>query len=63
MRKKLLSTKELAKRWDVHEGTIKNWRSQGKGPKFYKIGEGEKSRVRYKLEDIKSYEKKFNLAI
>ena len=60
---KTLTAKDLAKRWNVHEGTIKNWRWQNKGPKYYKIGEGIKARVIYKLKDVIAYEKKFNLAI
>ena len=60
-RSKTLTAKELAKRWDIHEGTIKNWRWKGKGPKFYKIGEGSKARVIYKMKDVLAYEKRFNL--
>lgn len=64
MRKpKTLTPKELADRWNVHEGTIRNWRWQGKGPSYLKIGEGLRGRVVYKLTDVQSYEKKFNLSL
>lgn len=49
-----LTPAELAKRWNgaVNVGTLANWRSQGKGPAFQKIG----TRVRYPLNKVLEYE-------
>ena len=40
--------KQLANRWDVSEGTLERWRSEGIGPVFLKL----KGQVRYRLVDI-----------
>jgi hypothetical protein len=52
--KEYISTTALAKRWDMHAGTLKNWRSQKKGPPYYKFGHD----VYYKLTDVISFERK-----
>lgn len=44
--------KQLANRWDVSEGTLERWRSEGIGPVFLKL----KGQVRYRLVDIEAYE-------
>lgn len=45
---------ELAKRWNgaVTKGTLTNWRHQGKGPPWRKLG----SRVVYRMEDVLAWE-------
>ena len=53
----LLTTKQLAERWDMSQGTLSNKRSKGQGPAYIKLGEGRTSKVRYRLEDIKQYER------
>lgn len=50
----LLTTAELAKRWDLSEGTLRNWRSQGKGPPSVRLGKG--GPVRYALEVVIKWE-------
>lgn len=45
------TTAELAELLSIKEGTLKNWRNQGVGPKYIKIG----SSVRYNLTDIQVY--------
>lgn len=52
--KTVLTTRELADRWQLHPGTLRNMRSQGRGPSTFRIGR----RVRYLLHVIESYEKK-----
>ncbi len=52
MIKLFLNTKELAQRWGMKPETLKQWRSMGKGPNFFKIG----GRVAYRLEDIIKFE-------
>jgi hypothetical protein len=52
--KEYLSTSALAKRWEMSEGTIKNWRTRKRGPSYYKDGKA----VYYKLSDIVAFESK-----
>jgi len=52
----ILTTEELASRWDMHPGSLERWRKQGAGPKFIKLGEAGPARIRYRLEDIVKYE-------
>jgi hypothetical protein len=47
-----LDQKGLSDRWLVSRRTLEQWRWQGKGPKFLKIG----GRVVYRLQDVESYE-------
>ncbi len=51
-----LTTQELATLWDVSAGTLKNWRSQGRGPRFITIG----SSVRYRAGDIAAFERRWS---
>jgi len=44
----LLNTKQVAKLLGVSEGTLENWRSAGKGPKFQKL----ENCVRYRRSDL-----------
>ena len=48
-----LTEKELADRWHMNNKTLCNWRSQGKGPSFIKIG----GVILYPLKVIKNIEK------
>lgn len=56
--KNFFTADELVKRWrgNVTVGTLANWRSQGAGPRFTKIG----NTVLYARADIEAYEKKQN---
>ena len=60
MTKKFLTTEELAERWSMSAGTLKNWRSIGKGPSFIKHGKSKQGKdlVRYLISDIMKYENK-----
>jgi transposase-like protein len=51
--KPTLSPAELARRWDVSEKTLANWRSLGRGPKAVKIGRS----IRYPLEEVERVER------
>ena len=33
-----LTTKQLAERWGLNPVTLSNWRTQGRGPSFIRIG-------------------------
>lgn len=35
--------------------TLKTLRARGQGPTFYKIGTGPKARVRYRIEDLRAW--------
>lgn len=52
--KRFLSPAELAARWEhrVCVRTMANWRTQGNGPRFTKIG----GRVLYPLKDVEAWE-------
>jgi hypothetical protein len=54
----LLTTEEVAKRWKVAQNTLRKWRVSNIGPSYVKIGEGKNATVRYKLEDIESFEER-----
>lgn len=43
---------QLAQRWGIGERTLANWRLQGAGCSFVKLGHA----VRYRLEDVCEYE-------
>ena len=49
---RLLTSGDLATRWQVHKGHLANLRCHGEGPAYVKIG----SSVRYRLADIEAYE-------
>jgi Helix-turn-helix domain len=42
----------LAERWRLSTRTLEQWRWQGKGPKYLKIG----GRVVYRVEDVEAFE-------
>jgi predicted site-specific integrase-resolvase len=55
---KLLTPSQLSERWSINVGTLRNWRSQGKGLPFLKLGTGKGSRVMYRIEDVENFENK-----
>src|SRR5580698_9019975 len=46
--RKFLSTKELSSLLDIPEGTLRQWRSSGVGPKWFKL----RGSVRYDREHV-----------
>lgn len=52
--KEFLTPHDLCKRWGgaITTGTLANWRSTRRGPKFVKVG----GRVLYRLADVQEYE-------
>ena len=48
----VLSEIELAQRWGVSPKTLQRWRSEGRGPHYYKLSK----RVSYPLETVTEYE-------
>lgn len=53
----ILTSKELAERWKMSEQMLRVWRVKNKGPNYFKLGEGKKASVRYRLEDVEAWEK------
>lgn len=47
-----LDQKSLADRWQISPRTLEQWRWQGKGPRYLKIG----GRVVYRLLDVEAFE-------
>jgi hypothetical protein len=47
-----LTPRALARRWKITSHTLSQWRWNGCGPKFFKVGR----RISYKLQDIKAFE-------
>ena len=50
--RRVLSETELAQRWGVSPKTLQRWRSEGRGPHYYKLSK----RVSYPLETVTEYE-------
>lgn len=50
--KPFLSTSALANRWDIKAATLKQWRWNGRGPTYLKLGR----RVMYRLQDVEQFE-------
>ena len=47
-----LDQKQLAERWLISQRTLEQWRWQGRGPRYLKIGR----RVIYRMSDIDAFE-------
>ncbi len=47
-----LDQNALAERWLISPRTLEQWRWQGRGPRYLKIG----GRVIYRLADVQAYE-------
>lgn len=52
-----LTTDQLSKRWGVSSNRLRQWRVEGKGPGFIRLGDGPKAPVRYLLTDIENFER------
>lgn len=48
---RLLTSQEVADQLGITEGTLRNWRYQGDGPPYVKLG----STVRYRLGAVRLY--------
>ncbi len=55
----VLTPTALVERWGgaVTEGTLGNWRAQGRGPRFFRPSGGRTGKVLYRLEDIEAWER------
>ena len=50
-KKKMVSPNEAALIFSVSPGTLGNWRSAKRGPKFFKVGH----KVLYQLDDLENF--------
>lgn len=48
----LLTTKDLAQRWQIKEQTLRHWRMRREGPRALTVGR----LVRFRLEDVEAWE-------
>lgn len=48
---------ELAARWRIHPKTLTNWRGQGRGPAYVKLGDGRATKVVYREQDVIAFER------
>ena len=51
----LLTTAEVAEILKITEPVLGNWRSAGRGPRFLKLTEGQRGRVRYRAADVVAF--------
>ncbi len=58
----MLTPEELAARWKMSAGTLKNWRAAKKGPAFVPLGDGPRPRILYRLADVEEWEAKHRRA-
>jgi predicted site-specific integrase-resolvase len=51
----MLTPQEVSQLIKISVGTLENWRLAGRGPKFFKIGDGPRGHVRYRLQDVEDW--------
>ncbi len=51
MSARLMTTQEVADKIQIPTPTLRKWRSQGRGPKGFRVGR----HVRYRLEDVETW--------
>jgi predicted DNA-binding transcriptional regulator AlpA len=54
---RLLTTPEAAELIGIKPGTLKLWRSQGRGPRYLKKPGGQRTPVRYRAQDVEKWRK------
>ena len=57
----ILTSQELASRWKMTDQILRKWRMENKGPRYFKLGEGDKASVRYRLEDVEAWESQHDI--
>jgi len=48
---RMLTEKQVAAMLNINPATLNNWRQQGKGPKYVKVG----GSIRYRYTDVELY--------
>ncbi|MFB6373679.1 MAG: helix-turn-helix transcriptional regulator [Bradymonadaceae bacterium] len=54
----LFDEQEVASLFGLKRDTLRNWRRQGRGPDYTKLGDGTGAPVRYTLSSLESYVEK-----
>ena len=54
----LLHPRQVAERYGITPETLSNWRREGKGPRFIRLGDGPRPRAMYRLQDVIDWESK-----
>ncbi len=49
--KKMISPREVTLLFSISAGTLGNWRSARKGPRFFKVGH----KILYRIEDLENF--------
>lgn len=52
MQTNLITPETLAERWNITKTTLSQWRWNGRGPKYLKLGR----RVMYRIQDVEEFE-------
>ncbi len=52
----LLHPSQVAQRYEITEGTLANWRRDGRGPVWINLGDGKRPRVMYRKSDLVAWE-------
>ncbi|MBX9804817.1 MAG: helix-turn-helix domain-containing protein [Alphaproteobacteria bacterium] len=52
MKPSFLTSDDLADRWNMPPTTLSQWRWNGRGPEYYKMGK----HIRYKIEHVETFE-------
>lgn len=55
-----LSTEELAARWNMSPQTLRNWRLDKRGPRYFKPS-GKYGPALYRVAEVEAYEKKHSM--
>jgi predicted DNA-binding transcriptional regulator AlpA len=55
MSNELLTPPQVAKLLQVHPATLANWRHQGKGPAYVRLGNGPRKMVRYPSQAVDAW--------
>lgn len=52
----LLTPQSVAQRYNMTPESLANWRREGKGPKWIKLGTTKRPRVMYRMQDVLAWE-------
>lgn len=55
--RKPLTTDQLAQRWDISADTLQDWRTDGSGPTYFRLGNPKYGSPRYSMDAIEEYER------
>lgn len=51
-----ITTRQLARRWNMSVDTLRKWRYEGRGPRYFKPS-GPNGNALYKIADIEEWER------